>query len=219
MVLTAETIRSVYEDLPSGHNLSVALLDYLVESTNTEIGDFVARCEQRSMKLRMFHSRGAANEQTVRRLREAFVDLPDKTVLLTTLGELAEYGALSGQAIETPSFDQLEEQDHKAAALVIKMALSPWETLDIEGTIGIVQGIAKSTDDIYERVLTTIRENRLSDAVVERFLSRFEDILPDDNYDASAGHNDLLENLLRRRTSRFNDPTQMARFNMPIGVA
>ena len=217
--LTAETIRFVYDDLPDGHNVSLALLDCLIESSNTEIADFVARCEQRNMRLRIFGSPGTVNEQTLGRLREAFAELPDNTVLLPTLGTIAEHGSLSGQVIETPNFDQLERQDHKAAALLIKMSLDSWKTLDIEEIIGIVQEIAKSTDDIYERVLTTIRENRVSEVSVERFLNRFEDILPKDNYEASAVHNDLLENLLRRRTSQFNDPTQIARFNMPSGVA
>ena len=185
--LTADTIHLVYDDLPDGHNIPLALLDCLVESSNTEIADFFAQCEQRNMKLRIFHSAGTVNEQTLGRLREAFVELPDKTVLLTTLGELAEYGSLSGQAIETPNFDQLQRQDYKAAALLIKMSLDSWKTLDIEEIIGIVQGIAKSTDDIYERVLTTIHKNRLSDASVERFLNRFEDILPEDNYGRICG--------------------------------
>ena len=217
--LTAKTIRLVYDDLPDGHNVPLALLDYLIESSNTEIADFVARCEQRNMKFRIFHSGGSVNEQTLGRLLEAFVKLPDQTVLLPILGEIAEHGSLSGRAIEIPYFDQLERQDHKAAALLIEMSLDSWKTLNIEAIMGVVQEIGKSSDDIYERVLTTIRANRLTDASVERFINRFEDILPEDNYDASLAHNDLLENILRRRTSQFNDPTQIARFNMPLGVA
>ena len=121
--------------------------------------------------------------------------------------------------MEIPHFDQFERQDHKAAALLIEMSIDSLKTLDIEEIMGVVREIGKSSEDIYERVLTTIRENRLSGASVERFLNRFEDILPDDNYDASLAHNDVLENLLRRRTSQFNDPTHIVRFNMPIGVA
>ena len=216
--MTVEDARLVYDDLPDGHSIPISLLASLLKHSKSEVVDFVVQCDRRGMTFRTFSPMRVISEDTLEHLRAFAIEHFDQPVLLPVLGALAENGELPKQAIEIPSFDQLEKPAYKAAALMVQLSTASWTTFDTDKLVAIVSETARETDVFYQRVFTTIRTNRLSGELVNRFLVRLQDVLPDSDHSASIAHCDLLEDLLRRRTSRFNDPTHVDQFNMPSGL-
>ena len=76
----------------------------------------------------------------------------------------------------------------------------------------------KSPKETHRRIMNTLEENRSTGPWFEQFLVEFGKLLSPDSYDSKKRYALLLENALRRRTSRFSDDTMRHIFNMPVGI-
>lgn len=216
--LTADSIRSIYDDLPDGHNIPLGVFGYLTKCPIDEIVDFVARYEPRNMKILRFHPMRITIAEHVNQLYKRLAELVDEPILLPILGSLVEHGDLPLDAIKAPDIDKLEDPNRKAAALLIKLSKEEWGALSVEDVVDSVREMAKFTDDFYQRFFNTIRANRLTSSHLVSCVVRLQDFLLDENHSASVAHCELMEDLLRRRTSKFNDPVSGGQFNFPGGL-
>ena len=106
------------------------------------------------------------------------------------------------------------------ASLIISLANMAWDVDRTEFLIGSIReiGTRGSMNDGLERIMNTLEHSRPSGDDFEKFLMEFGKMLPVDSFKLHRRYMRLLENALRRRTSRFADPVALPEFSLPKGI-
>ena len=219
-VLENINLGAIYADLPAGQLLPLSVCIKRFKGTSHEISNAFAELAAQGHNMRIFAGqRGPATKEDIARLCEAFEQVDDNNALLTVIGALAENGLLTRDMVRVPETEPAEDKDHKIAKLMCLIAFESWQSDNTDEIIQIIQDLGSQSDDVYDRVLTAIRANRSQGRFLDRLLVRLGDCLPDHDYHMRETHASLLEDRLRERISKFADPLEFQKFNLPAGLA
>ena len=151
-------------------------------------------------------------------LRRAYMGLDEDALLLPVLGVLAENGHLEGQYVDIKDPKSLETVEERLAALIINLCQEKWQIDSSEQLISSAQEIGTSSGDVFNRIVTTLESSRPAGGNVDKFVVALRRLIPSDNFRAHKRYVNLLEDVLRRRTSQFADSKEAPRFALPEGV-
>ena len=168
----------------------------------------------------VYNVRGLFRKEGLSRLKRAFVGASGEPVLVPVFGALAENGQLPSNFIDVPSPEHFEVLEHKIAALVIMLAQESWEVDRASLLIDSVKETAKrkAADELHARIMNTLSENISSGPWFEKFLVKFEELLSTGSYDLRKRYALLLQDALRRRTSKFANVATRNSFQLPTGI-
>ena len=218
-ILNLRRIQSLYEKLGDGCSLPLGIILKLLGESIQENADFFSRMEQIDTEIVIYPNRYGHLRQGVTRVYDAYKAFPENTGLLRILGLLAEHGHLSGHSVNVPHPDSFQKVEDKAASFIVMLAHETWESSDNTHLYSrFLEEARENSGDIFDRVITTIRENRLSGSFFEPFLLEFEKIMSPDQHALRAKFLDLIGNYLSRRTSRFGTSRHRELFNFPAGI-
>ena len=189
------------------------------------IGDSIQRVAEffRSFKDKkfVFHPADASRnrgKESVTRLRRAYMGLDEDALLLPILGLLAEHGHLEGQYVDIKHPHSLETVEEELAALIINLHQEKWQIDSSEQLISSAQEMGKSSGDVFNRIVTTLEISRQTGENVDKFVVALRRLIPSDDLSAHKRYVNLLEDVLRRRTSQFAVPKEAPRFALPEGI-
>ena len=211
-------LQSIYESLPPSRPVFLSIpLGYL-DGSNEDIAEFFSLMEKFQLVPFLFPMSSTLRQKGIARLEEAFRSLQDNDSLLPVLGLLAERGELSGKTVNVASPETFDDMDHKIASFIIMLAQETWAVDNTQSYIEFVNVTGKLTGSLTNRVISTIAQNQPTGRFVDRFLVAFEQIVPKDDFHIYEGYLHLLDDSLRRRTSKFTDPEESSRFRLPAGI-
>ena len=101
---------------------------------------------------------------------------------------------------------------------MINLAQESWETDSAGEWIMISRDVAKSNHHVYRQIITTFENNGAVGHFVEKYLSGLGRQIPSDDIQSHREHINLLEDILSKRTSRFNDLALSSEFNLPSRI-
>ena len=215
-----DDLRSIYEDLPPGRSAPLHSIINRLEGSSEDTAQFFGLLKQRNVSLTTYGFRRIIREEGLERLRGALLNASDGRLLVPIFGLLAEYGQLPGGFVNVPKPQASEGIEEMLASLIILLANTAWEVDRTELLIDSIREIGKHgpMDGVYERIMNTLEHSRPSGGYFEMFLMEFGEILPTDDFKLHKRYMRLLQNALRRRTSRFADPVARPDFNLPKGI-
>ena len=220
ITLDVTKLQRVFEDLPRGRSVPLHAVVNLLSGSDEEILEFFRAASGRHVDFAVYHFPGLFHEGGFRRLQQAFVAALDDHVLVPVFGALAENGQLPSKFVNVATPELFEFVEQKIASLLIMLAQESWETDRTSLLMKAVKEIAKqkSANGVQARIIETLSRNRSTGVWFEKFLIEFGKLLSTDGYDLKKRYALLLQNALRRRTSRFADATMHNSFNMPPGI-
>ena len=216
--INAHTLLSIYEDLGPDHGVPLYMPIEQICGSSQEIADFFAATAGRRSRFAMYFYRQPLSAGQVERLWRAFQEVEDNSVLLPVIGVLAEHGYLMDRSISVPEPEELESPDQKVAALLVLLARETWEADNSERFLELIQQTSLLSDGVFERVITTVQENRPRGSFSNLFLDKLERLLPQDDYEIRMHYIHFIGDCLRRRLSKFSDPNKIRQFNLPQGM-
>ena len=216
--MSMRKLQSIYESLPPSHHVILSIPLSHLDGSNEDIAEFFSFMEKFQLVPFLFMMSSTLRQKGIVRLEEAFRSLQDNDSLLPVLGLLAEHGELSGGAVNVATPEIFDDMDHKIASFIIMLAQEKWDVDNTQSYIEFINTTVKLSDSLTNRVITTIAQNQPAGCFVDRFLVAFEQLVPKDDYDTYAGYLHLLDDSLRRRTSKFTDPDEGSRFQLPAGI-
>ena len=215
-----DDLRSIYEELPSGRSVPLHSIINRLEGSNEDTAQFFGLLKERDVNFTTYSFGRIIREANLERLRRALLNAPDGRLLIPVFGLLAEYGQLPGgfvNVLEPKASEGLEEM---LASLIIALANMAWELDRTELLIDSIKEIGKhgAMNGVCERIMNTLEHSGPSGHHFEKFLMEFWGMLPADNFKLHKRYMRLLQNALRRRTSRFADPVARPDFSLPKGI-
>ena len=213
-------LQAVFEDLPTPRTVPLHTVVNLLSGSSEEILEFFRVSSRRKVDFTVYDIQGIFHKDGLTRLQKAFVTASDDQVLVPVFGALAENGQLQSRLVDVAPPELSEVLEQKVAWLVIMLAQESWKTDRTSSLINSVNDTAglESANEVHDRVINTLSKNRTTGPWVEGFLVEFGKMLSTDSYDLKKRYALLLQNALRRRTSRFADGAVGNGFNLPTGI-
>ena len=215
-----DDLRSIYEELPSGQSVPLHSIINRLEGSSEDTAQFFGLLKERDVILTTYSFRRIVREDSLVQLRRALLEASDGRLLIPVFGSLAEYGQLPRGFINVPEPNASDGLDDMLASLILALANMAWEMDRTEALIASIREIGKHgpMSGVCERVMNTLEHSRPSGRYFEEFLMEFATVLPADDFKLHKRYMRLLQNALRRRTSRFVDPVARPDFNLPKGI-
>ena len=210
---------SIYQDVPSESLIPLHMVVNLIGNSIQRISEFFKTFSHKNFLLhpesphRTLHSRNS-----VRILRRAYMGLDEDDLLLSILGVLAENGHLADQYIEVKSPESLRTDEGKLAALIVNLCQESWQSSSSEEFIASIEEIEDSSGNVFNRILNTLENSRPIGENLDEFLVALGTLNSSGHFRVRRRYMNLLQDVLRRRTSQFAEVSESARFSLPIGV-
>ena len=219
ITLDAAELQSVFEDLPSKRSVPLHTVVNVLSGSDQDILELFRVLIHSQVDFAVYAIPGIFHKDRLHRLKTASLATSGDQLLMPVFGALAENGQLPPKFVSGVTPEDFGVLEQKIASVVIMLAQEPWKTDRTALLIGFVKDVAyKSPKETHRRIMNTLEENRSTGPWFEQFLVEFGKLLSPDSYDSKKRYALLLENALRRRTSRFSDDTMRHIFNMPVGI-
>ena len=213
-----DTLKSIYGLVPAHALVPGDVLIGMLDTLGHDILDLLGGSENMSFQFGFHGAQGTRLPQVAELLRQTYIRRDGDVNLLPILAQAAEHGVLSSQQLEVRKPEHFETYELKSAALVINLALESWETDSADEWIMISRDVAKSNHHVYRQIITTLESNGVFGRFVGKYLSKLGRQIPSDDIESHREHINLLEDILRKRTSRFNDLALANEFNLPSRI-
>ena len=213
-----QTLESVYREIPPDSFIPILMIVNLIGDSIQRVAEFFRSFKDKKF---VFHSAAASRNhgrESVTMLRRAYMGLDEDALLLPILGLLAENGHLEGQYVDIKHPHSLETVEEELAALIINLHQEKWQIDSSEQLISSAQEMGKSSGDVFNRIVTTLEISRQTGENVDKFVVALRRLIPSDDLSAYKRYVNLLEDVLRRRTSQFAVPKEAPRFALPEGI-
>ena len=210
---------SIYHDVPSGSLIPLHMVVNLIGDSIQRLSEFFKAFSHKNFVLhsesprRTLHSR-----KSVRILRRAYMALDDDDLLLPVLGVLAENGHLADQYIDVKSPKSLRTDEGKLAALIVNLCQESWQSDSSEEFIESIKEIEDSSGNVINRILHTLENSKPIGENLDNFLVALGALNSSGQFRVRRRYMNLLQDILRRRTSQFAELSESARFSLPVGV-
>ena len=209
---------SIYREVPSGSVMPLHTVVHLIGDSIQQIAEFFRAFRHKKF---VIHSEGHSRNhgrESVTMLRRAYMGLDDDDLLLPILGVVAENGHLAGQYVDVETLKSLETAEGKQAALFINLCQESWQSDTCEQLIALVKEVVGSSGNVFNRIVNTLENSKPTGENADKFLVALGTLIPSADFRAHKRYVNLLEDILRRRTSQFADLSVSARFALPEGV-
>ena len=216
--IDSQKLESIYREVPAGSLIPVDIVVTLFGDSIQRLAEFFQTVKDKNFG---FHSQALApnrGRECVPMLRRAYLVLDQDALLLPILGVLAENGHLAGQSVEVKAQQSRETAEEELAALLINLCQETWQSDSYEHLIATAKGIEDPSVNVFNRILTTLKNSKPTGGNVDEFVIAMETLIPSDDFGAHKRYVDLLADILRRRTSQFADSLEAAQFDLPEGV-
>ena len=217
--LNLQTLKSVYREVPSGSSVSLYSILLLIGESIRDITEFFTSIEDKNFRFDTTIFGIDLPMENVRVLRGAYMGLnEDGGTLLSILGIVAKNGQLSGQHVDiVVPMSQLKHPE-KMAAFTIMLSQATWDTDNCKQLIASAQEIGDLSSNDFDRIVTTLKTNRATGDLVEKFVVALRKLVPLDDYFAHKHYVSLIGDIIRKRTSQFSDSNNSSQFALPEGV-
>ena len=213
-----QTLESVYQSVPPRSLIPLHMIVCLVGDSMDQL---VAIWKTFKAKNCTLDSEGEARnlvEGSIHLLRRAYMIMDEDSLLLSVLAEMAEGGDLVDHHIDIKHPDRLETAEEKAAALIITLSQETWQSGSAEQLIQRAQEIGDSTSGTFDRIANILGNSQSAGENVERFVVALIKLIPSDDLFAHRRYVNLVENVLRQRTSHFAELHEGSQFALPTGI-
>ena len=213
-----QKLQAIYREIPPGSLVPLHMVVNLAGDSVQNLAEFFQASKDKKFQ---FHSEGPnrnRGKESVTMLRRAYMSLDEDALFLPILGMVAENGHLAGLYVDVKAPESLKTVDEKLAALIIKLSQESWQGDSNEKLIASAQDLCGSSTDAFTRIVNTLKNCKLTDEYLGEFVAALRAMIPPDDFGAHQRYVDLLENVLRRRTSQFGDSRQSPNFALPEGV-
>ena len=213
-----QKLQSIYREVPPGSLIPLHLVVSLIGESIQQVAEFFQAFSDKNFAL---HSEGPGRNRgtkSVTVLRRAYMGLDEDAFLLPILGMVAENGHLGGQYVDVKASKSLETAEEKLAVLIINLCQETWQNDTYEQLIVSAQGVDGAASNVFNRIVTTLESSKPTGEKVDKFVVALRGLIPSDDFGAHKRYVNLLEDVLRRRTSQFADPKEAPRFALPKGV-
>ena len=218
--LDSTKLQSLFEDLPMGRSVPLHTVVNILSGDDEQISELFRTLRRQEVDFIVYQFPRFYLKRGLNRLKKAFLAASDKRVLVPVFGALAEHGQLPPNFVDVPSPEHFEDLEQKIASLVIMLAQESWDTDRTSFLIDTVKETAKqkAADEVHAQIINTLSENISSGTWFEKFLVEFEELLSTDSYHLRKSYALLLQDTLRRRTSRFANVATSGSFQLPRGI-
>ena len=213
-----QKLESIYREIPPGSLIPLHMVVNLIGDSIQQVAEFFQTFKDKNFVL---HSEGPGRNggrESVTVLRRAYMGLDEDALLLPILGVVAENGHLAGQYVDVKGPKSLGTAEEKLAALIINLCQETWHSDSYVQLIASARGVGGSSGKVFNRIVATLENSKSTGENVDRFVVALRALIPSDDYGAHKRYVNLLEDVLRRRTSQFADPKEAPRFALPEGV-
>ena len=213
-----QKLESIYREVPPDSLIPLHIVVNLIGDSIQQVAEFFHAIKEKNFVL---HSEGPNRNRgrgSVTMLRRAYMGLDEDALLLPILGVVAENGHLAGQYVDVKAPKYLGTNEEKLAALIINLCQETWESDSGEQLIASAQEIRGSPGKFFDRIVNTLENSKPTGENVDKFVAALRTLIPPDDFGAHRRYVNLLEDVLRRRTSQFADPKEAPRFALPEGV-
>ena len=212
------TLEAIYRDVPSGSPVSLDVVVRLIGESLEDVSKFFDMIKDKDFRFNMNRTSGRPIIESVRMLRRAYDNIDGDSALLPVLAVVAENGYLANQYVEIKNPAELRTREEKLAAFIIQLSQESWQENRIEQLVASAERIGGLSSDDVNRIVSTLMQSKPVGEHGERFVVALKELLPSEEYAAHKRYVDLLENILRRRTSRFGVAEERSRFALPEGI-
>ena len=213
-----DTLKSIYGLVPADSLIPGDVLIRTLDTLGHDILDLLGGLKNVNFQFGFYGAQGTRLGQVSELLRQTYIRRDGDVNLLPILAKAAEQGVFSSQGLEVQKPEGFETYELKSAALVINLAQESWETDSAGEWIMISRDVAKSNHHVYRQIITTFENNGAVGHFVEKYLSGLGRQIPSDDIQSHREHINLLEDILSKRTSRFNDLALSSEFNLPSRI-
>ena len=213
-----QTLKSVYREVPRGSLIPILMIVDLIGNSIQQVAEFCQILKDKSFVPACGGAIQNRGRQSVTMLRRAYMGLDEDALLLPILGLVAENGHLVDQYVDIKDQKSLENVEERLAALIINLSQEKWQFDSSEQLISSAQEMGNSSGDVFNRIVTTLKSNRPAGENVDKFVVALRRLIPSNDLRAHGRYVNLLEDVLRRRTSQFADLKEAPRFVLPEGV-
>ena len=213
-----EKLKSIYREVPPGSLIPLHMIVNLIGNSIQQMAEFFQAFEDKNFDL---HPEGLSRNrerESVTILWRAYMGLDEDALLLPILGVMAENGRLSGQYVDVKVQKSQETAEEKLAALIINLCQESWQSDSPEKLIASAQDVGGASANVFNRMVNTLENCKPTGENVDEFVAAFRTLIPPDDFGAHQRYVNLLEDVLRRRTSQFADPKGDPGFALPEGV-
>ena len=214
-----EKLKSIYQEIPPGSLVPLHMIVNLIGNSIQQVAEFFKVFEDKNFDLHPESPSRNHERESVIILRRAYMGLDEDALLLPILGVLAEEGRLSGQYVDVKAPKSLESAEEKLAALIINLCQESWQSDSYKKLIASAQDVGGSSGNVFNRIVNTLENCKPTGENVDEFVVAIKTLIPPDDVEAHQRYVNLLEDVLRRRTSQFADPKEGSKFAFPEGVS
>ena len=219
-IMNSGKLREILVDLIPESRIPLEIIVSQLNCSTEEIVELFADLERRKIRFIMLPIFQIQSQfaDGIDRLLEAFASSPSGNELLPVMGALAEEGQLGEHTLNIPKRESLDNADQRIDSFVILLSQHSWDADNTEELVEIAREVHEISDKSLRRALNTLRMNRSNGDYLDKFLLELGEIIPEEDLEAQTQFMNLLENSLRRRVSKFADPTKFKSFSMPKGI-
>ena len=213
-----QKLESIYREVPPGSLIPLHMVVNLIGDSILQVAEFFQAFKDKDFVL---HSEGSGRnrgKESVNVLRRAYMGLDEDALLLPILGVVAENGRLAGQYVDIKDPKSLGTAEERLAALIINLCQETWRSNSYVQLIGSAEEVVGSSGKVFNRIVDTLENSKSTGENVDNFVVALKALIPLDDYGAHKRYVNLLEDVLRRKTSQFADSKEAPRFALPEGV-
>ena len=216
--LSVETLESLYREVPSGSPVPLHMVVDLIGESIRDVSRFFGTIKSKDFLFdsALFYTHLAG--ESIKTLLRAYMALDEDDVFLPILAVLAQNGHLAGQHVGIKGPSSMETRGEKLSSLIITLSQETWRTDNSEQLLSSAQDIGDLSASDFVRIVTTLETNRPTGYYLEKFVASLKELAPSEDYIAHQRYVDLLEDILRKRTSQFADSSKTCQFALPKGV-
>ena len=216
--IDSETLQSIYEKVPPGSPVPGGALLTIMDDLGHDLLDFVEKVQRLNFQFTFNGQRGPNNRDIAEILRDSYIKHSRNPALLPLLSDAAQQKVFVGNPIDVQKPEAYGSPESKTAALLINLAQESWETDCVDEWILTTQSVAAKDSDVYDQIISTLRGNQVAGLHLGKYLNELGRLIPSSQFQTNAAHVDLLENILSKRTSKFDDVAAAGQFNLPSGI-
>ena len=213
-----QKLQAIYREVPPGSLVPLHMIVNLAGDSVQNVAEFFQASKDKNFQLHTEGSNRNRASESVTMLRRAYMGLDEDALFLPILGMVAENGHLSGQYVDVKAPESQKTVEEKLAALIINLCQESWQGDSYEKLIASAQDVCGSSGDAFTRIVNTLKNCKSTDEYLDEFVAALGALIPPDDFGAHQRYVNLLENVLRRRTSQFGDPRKSPNFALPEGV-
>ena len=212
------TLLSIYEKLPTDSPVPGNVLLKTLDTLGGDLANFVEKTQKLKFHFTFTGNRETGTREITDLVHESYIKHSRNPVLLPMLADAIQQRMFVGNTVDVRKPEEYSTAAIKSAALLINLAQESWETDCVDEWISITEEVAAANSDVYGQIITTFRETEPVGLHFGKYLNALGRLIPPGRFQTHAQYIGLLENVLAKRTSNFDNLASAEEFNFPSGI-